>query len=264
MSKYIGLILAVIGATVLAYLAILPFVLLPPEGSSRWPSIFGLLTLSLIIGVIVNVGPFLTVRYSERSRRKAEQLYRTVQGRLVPLLIGGLEDTLRRRAALLTESLNGHPGCERNLKFYVFAQVEGYHRVIASTVDVNALTRRIKLKPDSGIVGVAFNRKVSIYADSIHETGTIYDRYFKSIGKQRQIDESTLEKCDTDVKWINAVPIFESGQDVPWSDKVIGMLTVDSTQEEDAALFQNPAFQNEMEDIAADVAPYLAVFEEIK
>jgi hypothetical protein len=180
------------------------------------------------------------------------------------LLFGGLEDTLRRRTNSLPATLSGQLGYEKNLKFYVFAQIGGRHRVIASTVDTAAPVRRIALELDRGIVGFAFNHKMAILADSLYERRTIYDRYVKSIGQQQAIDASTLEKCDIAVQCIYAAPIFESTPDVPWSDKVIGVLTVDSTQEEDAELFQNLTFQKEVEEIAADVAPYLAVFEEIK
>ncbi|HEV7905187.1 MAG TPA: hypothetical protein VGO96_15205 [Pyrinomonadaceae bacterium] len=266
MKPYKGLIAGIIGTTILTFTALLPFVvhILPANGLARWLIIFALSIISLIIAMIVNYGAFSSVRQATLSERNAEQLYLSVQDRLIPLLLEGLEDTLHRRINSLPAYLSNQVGYEKNLKFYVFAQVEGYHRIIASTDDAAASVRKIALELDEGLVGYAYNHKVSIFADSLIECSTIYDRYFKSIGQPQAIDHSTLEKCDIAVQCVYTMPIYENKRSAPWSNNVIGVLTVDSTQRNDDKLFLSNAFQKEVEEIAADITPYLAVFEELK
>jgi len=167
---------------------------------------------------------------------------------------------LRRRVVSLTSNASWPPEYEKNLDFYVFAPVGDRHKVIAATVNANAAPRKIALELGSGIVGFAFKNKKAILSNSLRELGTIYDVQFKVVGEQKAIDDSTVEKCDIAVKWVYAIPIYDSKQ---WSEKVTGVLTVDSRYKEALELFQMDDFRKEVDEIAADIAPYLDVFEEI-
>lgn len=283
LKNYPGIIPAIIGATIATLFSLLSFTKeLPAQGLYRWLVYFSLAVVALIIAVLLNWASYRTLeayelrmqeaergkqevergkQEAERSKQKAEQIYLTAQRRLGRLLARGLEDTLRRRISSLPVDLSERPDYAKNLKFYVFAQVGGYHKVVAATVSASAPVRKIELELESGIVGYAFRHKKAILANSLHERRSIYDLQCKLIGDQKELDDSTLEKCDIAVQWIYAMPIYDGKQ---FSTKVVGVFTVDSTEKGDVDLFQTAAFQKEIEEIAADVSPYLAVFEEIE
>ncbi len=79
------------------------------------------------------------------------------------------------------------------------------------------------------------------------------------IGEQRKLRPVNAGRIDVDLKWIYARPIFERSPQNPWSDKVIGVLTADSSDPNFGDTFKNVSFQSRVDSLASELAPYLEI-----
>jgi hypothetical protein len=152
---------------------------------------------------------------------------------------------------------------ENRLDVFVFTPIGGVHRILASTVEASATVRTIALEHDEGIVGFTFDLKAPVVASIEGAIGGISSRSHEVIGEQRSLRETNRHKVDPNLKWIYATPIFDAPPGVPYSDKVIGILSVDSSSESAGQRFFEQSFQKDIEAIASNVAPYLAVLQQL-
>jgi len=60
-----------------------------------------------------------------------------------------------------------------------------------------------------------------------------------------------------DAKWRYYRPIFEKSTANPWSDRVVGVINVNSTADDADNLFKTAEFQQQVDAIASEVSPYL-------
>ncbi len=60
-----------------------------------------------------------------------------------------------------------------------------------------------------------------------------------------------------DAKWHYHRPIFEKSAANPWSDRVVGIINVQSPAEDGDSLFKTAEFQHQLDSIATEVSPYL-------
>jgi len=58
-------------------------------------------------------------------------------------------------------------------------------------------------------------------------------------------------------KWFYYRPVFEKSAANPWSDRVVGMITVHSSVDDADSLFRTAEFQQQVDSIATEVSPYL-------
>ena len=59
------------------------------------------------------------------------------------------------------------------------------------------------------------------------------------------------------VKWLYLRPILEKSAANPWSDRVIGIIAVQSPADDAVSLFKTEEFQQLVDSIAIEVSPYL-------
>ena len=58
-------------------------------------------------------------------------------------------------------------------------------------------------------------------------------------------------------KWMYFRPIFEKSAANPWSDRVVGIINVQSSADDADSLFKTVEFQQQVDAIATEVSPYL-------
>lgn len=253
-----GIVISVIGTSVIAYMTFYSILGLPPEGSGKVLAIIGLVTLSIVVSCATNYIAFDRLRGTEKRLSETETLYRTLESRIRALVLTGLEDVLKIRVR--DPQL---PKDKLPLKFYVFTEIDGLYRVVASTVERDAQVRRLELEPDEGVVGVTVENKISGLARISDGEGDVFDRSGRVITQQRRLRDVNAGKVDVDLKWIYTLPIFEKSQDTPWSNRIIGVLTVDSSDDQGGNLFKDVNFQAAVEAIASDVSPYIDVLQSL-
>jgi hypothetical protein len=59
------------------------------------------------------------------------------------------------------------------------------------------------------------------------------------------------------VQWIYYRPIFEKSTANPWSDRVVGIINVQSPADDADSVFKTAEFQQQVDSIASEVSPYL-------
>ena len=243
----IGIICSVLGATIAFYLAVVALVTLPAEGTPRWFALAGIAALSLLAGILVN-------GISMQDFFKVSRAYNTLTSRLNPLLCDGIEDVLQKRIKD-NDLLKG-------LQLTAYAPIHGLYRVVGSTHPRGEGTRQQELEPNEGIVGFIAGRKTAGYSQTtLRNPGQsdvdVYDRSGQVIGQRRPLRDFNRGKTSMGGKWNYARPIFEKSGANPWSNKVVGVLTVRSTADDADSFFRNVEFQVQMDSLASDVSPYL-------
>lgn len=248
----IGIICSVLGAAVLSYLAIVTLIALPSEGPPRWFAVGGIAALSIIIGVLVNGISMQDFRRVSRDHRETSNLYNTLTSRLNPLLCGGIEDVLQRRIKDV-DLLKG-------LHLTIHAPIDGFYRVVGSTLPAGSTFRQRVSEPNEGLTGFVATQQVAGYTQTTARNpgqSDIYDRSGRAIGQRKPIRDFNRGKTVVGGKWIYGRPIFEKSGANPWSNKVIGVLLVHSTADDADNLFRNIEFQVQMDSLASDISPYL-------
>jgi len=253
-----GTAIAVLGTAVVTYFTLYSALGIRAEGLPPFLAITGLISLSLLISLLINYGSFWSLREAHEERRRIETLYETLDSRIRPLLLTGMEDTLRRRVKELPWIKNGIP-----LKFFVFTEIDGLYKVVGSTVEHDAQVRRLELEPDEGVVGFTVDRKISGLAQITEGKGNVFDRAGRVIGQQRRLREVNTWKVDADLKWIYTIPIFEKLPGTPWSNRIVGVLTVDSSDDQGDHIFRDRHFQDAIDMVSSDVSPYLDVLQSV-
>ena len=250
----IGIVGSVLGATIAFYLAIITLVTLPGEGAPRWFMVAGIAGLSLIAGLIINSGSIQDFRRVSRDHREASNRYDTLTARLGPLLYSGLEDVLNRRAKTL--KLSG------DLKFSVWAPINGFYVTVGSTLPSEDPLRQMELEPVEGLPGFLANRRVAGFAQAgwhakLDANRAVFDRAGQQIGEVPPLREVNKGKTPVSEKWHYCRPIFERSSTTPWSNRLVGVLSVHSSADDGDSLFKRAEFQHLVDSVASEVSPYL-------
>ncbi len=250
----IGIVGSVLGATIAFYLAIITLVTLPGEGAPRWFMVAGIAGLSLLAGLIINSGSIQDFRRVSRDHREASNRYDTLTARLGPLLYSGIEDVLLRRAKTL--KLSG------DLRFNVWAPINGFYVTVGSTLPSEDPVRQIELEPVEGLPGFLANRRVPGFAQAgwhskLDANRAVFDRAGQQIGEVPPLREVNKGKSPVSEKWHYCRPIFESSSTTPWSNRLVGVLSVHSSADDGDSLFKTAEFQHLVDSVASEVSQYL-------
>jgi len=187
--------------------------------------------------------------------QRISNLYNTLTSRLSPLLYRGIEDVLRRWQHTFK------PG--GGLNFVVHAPINGFYRVVGATYPAEHPVRQNSAKLGEGSLGYFGERKVAGY---VHPRGvgepkegnrSVFDRDGQVLGEIPAGRPANILVHVVEVKWIYYRPVFEKSAANPWSDRVVGLIIVQSSADDADGLFKTAEFQNQLDSIAAEVSPYL-------
>ncbi len=254
-----GIVCAVLGAAVLSYLAIVTLIALPPEGPPRWFAVGGIAGLSLIVGVLVNGISMQDFRKVSRDHQEASNRYDTLTSRLSPLLYRGIEDALHRRK----EAFNP----KADLIFNVSAPINGFYRQVGSTLPAGHPLRGYEAKVDEGYRAFFHDRKVAGYLrtswsqPNVEGNRSVFDRAGNLLGEVPTSPMTDRWRMPVESKWLYCRPIFEESTATPWSNRVVGILTVLSSIDDSESLFKSAEFQQIVDSIATEVSPYLVAIQ---
>ncbi len=175
--------------------------------------------------------------------------------RLSPLLYSGIDDILRRRKKTLKSG--------GDLDFVVMAPMNEIYRVVGATLPAEHPSRQNISKLREGARGFFAERKVAGYArpsrlDQPNEGNrTVFDRAGRVLGEVPPRRDAVTWNTPIETKWMFWRPIFEKSAANPWSDRVVGMITVHSSADDADSLFKTVEFQRQVDSIATEVSPYL-------
>ena len=85
----------------------------------------------------------------------------------------------------------------------------------------------------------------------------VFDQYGQVLGEVPWRRPAGHLSTSVDAKWMYYRPIFEKSAANPWSDQVVGLITVHSTSDDADSLFKTAEFQQQVDSIATEVSPYL-------
>jgi len=241
MKVSVGIVCSVIGATIAFYLAIISLVTLPADGTARWFAIGGITALSLIAGILIN-------GMSMQDYFKVSRAYNTLTSRLSPLLYSGIEDVLIRRAATL------NPGGDLDLS--VALLTGGFIRNVGSTLPQGHSVRQNVGKIGEGTRGYFAKEKIAGFSLSSWNSNSVNRPVFDRFGKQIHEIPARGNPLSAE-KWHYYKPIFERSTTTPWSNRIVGMLTVHSSADDADNLFKTEEFHNVVDSVATEVSSYL-------
>src|SRR5215211_2981312 len=132
----------------------------------------------------------------------------TIETYLKPILLDAIGVVLRNRVNTLLLSSPRALQDENFLRFYLFAQIEGFHSVVASSVDPIIPPQGIVTKQDQDIIEFSVGRKEPILVHVDVKPSIVFNPTDEG-GQQRGLADSAPDKSVSDVKWIYAMPIFE-------------------------------------------------------
>ncbi len=89
----------------------------------------------------------------------------------------------------------------------------------------------------------------------------VFDRDGRVLGEVPWGRSASILADDVEAKWRYYRPIFEKSAANPWSDRVVGMINVNSSADDGDSLFKTAEFQHQLDSIAAEVSPYLDVIQ---
>ena len=107
--------------------------------------------------------------------------------------------------------------------------------------------------------GFFAERKVAGYvrADINEGNRRVFDRNGQVLAEAPAGQLSGILSTQVEVKWRYYRPIFEKSAANPWSDRVVGILHVQSPADDADNLFKTQEFQRQVDSIATEVSPYL-------
>jgi class 3 adenylate cyclase len=188
-------------------------------------------------------------------RQEISNLYKTLMARLSPLLYRGIDDVLQRRKT--TFNLGG------DLNFVVVAPINGFYRVVGATFSAEHPMRQNNTKLGEGMRGFFAERKVAGYVrpggvvDLKEGNRPIFDRTGQILAEAPPRRDAGILTPPVETKWRYFSPIFEKSAANPWSNRVVGIINVQSPADDADSLFKTAEFQQQVDSIATEVSPYL-------
>jgi len=122
--------------------------------------------------------------------------------------------------------------------------------------------RQNNSKLGEGTRGFFAERKVAGYVrasrreDVKEDKYSVFDRTGRVIGELPR-PEFGMVGAPVETKWRYYRPVFEKSAANPWSDRVVGIIIVQSSGDDADNLFKTAEFQQQMDSIATEVSPYL-------
>ncbi len=200
--------------------------------------------------------PQQKIEVPRQDLRETSNLYKTLMARLSPLLFRGIEDALHRWKKGLKSS--------GDLNFLVSAPINGLYQVVGATYPAEDPIRQHDTKFGEGTRGFLADRKVAGYARTsglgqpkVKGNRPIFDRTGEILGEIPPLSEASRWKTHAGEKWLYGRPIFEKSTETPWSNRLVGILTVHSSADDADSYFKTEEFQNLVNSIASEVSPYL-------
>jgi len=122
--------------------------------------------------------------------------------------------------------------------------------------------RQNNSKLGEGARGFFAERKVAGYVRASRREDVKEDKYSAFDRTGRVLGEVTRYRFGligepVDTKWRYYRPVFEKSAANPWSDRVVGLIIVQSSGDDSDSLFKTAEFQNQLDSIATEVSPYL-------
>jgi len=203
----------------------------------------------------VSAEPQKKVEAPRGDLQRISNLYNTLTSRLSPLLCRGIDDVLLRRKKTLE--------WRGDFEFGVMALINGFYRVVGATYPAEHPMRQNSNKFGEGALGYFSERKVAGYVrprgvgEPKEGNRSVFDRHGEVLGEIPARRPANILAHPVEVKWIYYRPVFEKSTANPWSDRVIGILTVQSKADDGDSLFKTQEFQQQVDSIATEVSPYL-------
>jgi len=188
-------------------------------------------------------------------RQEISNLYKSLTSRLSPLLCRGIEDALHRWKKTLKSG--------GNLTLNVSAPINGFYRIVGATYPAEHPMRQNNTKLGEGTHGFIAERKVAGYVrpsglDQPKEGNrTVFDRAGRVLGEVPSRRDANILNTPVETKWMYYRPIFEKSTANPWSNRVVGIISVHSSADDGDSLFKTAEFQQQVDSIATEVSPYL-------
>lgn len=261
---YVGVALATLGATILAFVAFWELFRSDNDPLS-WLAILGMGTLSVITGILSTLPAILSAQASSSARKEHDAL----KDRLAPTLFAGMEEIVDRWSTFLLPGLQLDADIEVDdglqLELHVFLRIDGHYRIVASSAEPYSNVRRLKLAENEGLIHLVFARNTAVVARLEEDfRAKLLNPHGKEIADQPPLRDTNAEKCNPDVRWIYATPIFDTLKHRPWSDRCLGVLSVDGLHSASGNIFLKPEFRDLVEAVALQLAPYLSACESLR
>ena len=123
--------------------------------------------------------------------------------------------------------------------------------------------RGFEAKMGEGIQGFFHERKVAGYfpgsgrQPKIEGNRPVFDRRGNLLGEVPPQPMTDRWRLPVEANWIYNRPIFAKSTTTPWSNRVVGLFFVISSEDDADSLFKTEEFQRQVDSIATEVSPYL-------
>ena len=210
---------------------------------------------AVLSSVTVSAGPQQKVEVPKQDHRETSNIYKTLRAQISPLLCKGIEDVLQRRKT--TFNAGG------DLNFVALAPLNGFYRIVGTTFPAEHPMRQTNTRLGEGLRGFFAERKVAGYVrqsrldESKEGNRTVYDRAGRVLGEAPTRRTNLRWNMPVETKWVYGNPIFEKSAANPWSERVVGLIMVDSSADDADSLFKRQEFHNMIDAVATEVSPYL-------
>ncbi len=199
--------------------------------------------------------PQQKIEVPRQDLRETSNIYKTLMARLNPLLYRGIDDALQRWKNTFK------PG--GGLDFVVHAPINGFFRVVGATYPAEHPMRQNSQKLGEGTRGFFGERRVAGYVrpsgvvEPKEGNRPVFDRDGRVLGEVPWGRSASILVDDVETNWRYYRPIFEKTAANHWSERVVGVLSVNGSADDADSLFKTKKFQQQMDSIATEVSPYL-------
>ena len=251
-------LLAVAGTTTGLFFTIWSNISDTTKNQSYWWVLFAIMVVSLASALAVNALSIRDIRNARKESQAARTRYENLRKHLAPPLTEGLDNLLRKSVERVISTAKGGVA-EKDVGIFVFVFLRDRYRVVSSTLPSPATTRRIALTKDEGVVGLASQEGVPIIAELLPDRkGKVTYASGNAIAVEpRALSPENLEKVDSSLKWIFAVPICANKAGEIANHDVLGVLSIDCSNDTGGQLFHNREFQNIVEELATQLIPHI-------
>ncbi len=196
----------------------------------------------------VSSQPQQKIEVPRQDSRETSNLYNKLMARLSPLLYRGIEDVLQRHKKTLK--------WRGDLDLSVALLTGGFIRNVGSTLPQGHSVRQNVGKIGEGTRGYFAKEKIAGFSLSSWNSNSVNRPVFDRFGKQIHEIPARGNPLSAE-KWHYYKPIFERSTTTPWSNRIVGMLTVHSSADDADNLFKTEEFHNVVDSVATEVSSYL-------
>jgi hypothetical protein len=257
-ARYFGLVFAALGTLVLAFLTFWD-VLVPERTKPDFLKILGLGALAALTASFTMAPAILSVRKQSGESKRL----RALRERLRPTLYFGMGEVVNRWAELLLPGVKfknvGGLDPALELELHVFLKIDGHYRIVASSSEESSNVRRLELMENEGMIHTVYQRNTAVVAVVQSDSSVkLFSANGREIGDQPSLRPKNADKCNPDLKWVYATPIFDSTH--PYSDKTLGVFTIDGLNSASDELYFKTEFRRLVESVALQLASYVSAY----